>query len=236
MAARVLVTRPEPGASKTAARLAGLGFEPVVLPLSKIVPREPQPLGRTQFDIVAVSSANAVRHAPASLIARLAALPCHAVGAATAAAARAAGFPIVLIAAGDAAALARQVCERCDPGTRVAYLCGRVRTPVLEDTLAECGMPVTAIVTYDTEIVSYSTDTLRRSLGSRKLDAMLVYSTVGAQAAVDLAMRPELAHLFEKTKYYCLSSRIADVISRHGAMHPAEPTEDALLDLLRRAA
>lgn len=235
MAARVLVTRPEPGASKTAARLAELGFEPVVLPLSKIVPRDPQPLGRAQFDVVAVSSANAARHAPASLIARLAALPCHVVGAATAAAARAAGFPIVLVAAGDAAALARQLCERSDPGTHVAYLCGRVRTPALEDALAACDMPVTAIETYDTEIVSYSTDALRRSLGSRKLDAVLVYSAVAAQAAIELAARRELAHLFEKTKYYCLSSRIADVISRYGAVHPGDSTEDALLDILRRA-
>lgn len=235
MAARVLVTRPEPGASRTAARLAELGFEPVVLPLSKIVPREPPPLENAEFDIVAASSANAVRHAPESLTARLSALPCHVVGGATAAAARTAGFQLVADAVGDAAALARLICGRHAAGTRVAYLCGRVRTPVLEDALAECGMPVTAIETYDTEIVSYSTDTLRRSLGTKVLDAVLVYSVIGAQAAVELTLRQEVSQIFEKTWFYCLSPRIAEAIPGHDTVHAAEPTEDSLLELLRSA-
>ncbi|MGB5801993.1 MAG: hypothetical protein WBG88_17980, partial [Mesorhizobium sp.] len=37
MARRVLVTRPEPGAAGTAKRLAALGFEPVLLPLTQTV-------------------------------------------------------------------------------------------------------------------------------------------------------------------------------------------------------
>ena len=34
---RVLVTRPEPGASRTAARLEADGFAPIVLPLTEII-------------------------------------------------------------------------------------------------------------------------------------------------------------------------------------------------------
>ncbi|TIT17702.1 MAG: uroporphyrinogen-III synthase, partial [Mesorhizobium sp.] len=34
---RVLVTRPEPGASRTARRLADAGFQPILLPLTETV-------------------------------------------------------------------------------------------------------------------------------------------------------------------------------------------------------
>ena len=78
---RVLVTRPEPGASETAQRLEALGFLPLKLPLHEI---RPLPVnagtmpGKTAA--VAVTSANAVRHAPGALLERLSGLPCFAVG------------------------------------------------------------------------------------------------------------------------------------------------------------
>ena len=71
---RVLVTRPEPGASETARRLEELGFVPIKLPLQEIFAL---PVGtdaiRSKIGAVAVTSANAIRHAPRGLLARLAA-------------------------------------------------------------------------------------------------------------------------------------------------------------------
>ena len=62
---RVLVTRPEPGATMTARKLELMGFRPVKLPLQEIrplaVPRGAVPEG---IAAVAVTSANAIRHAP----------------------------------------------------------------------------------------------------------------------------------------------------------------------------
>ena len=62
---RVLVTRPEPGASRTAVKLRAMGFEPVLLPLSETkplaIPRDPIPESAVA---VAITSANAIRHAP----------------------------------------------------------------------------------------------------------------------------------------------------------------------------
>src|SRR3954468_16736309 len=77
---RVLVTRPQPGASRTMRRLRELGFEPLLLPLTETVGL---PVGADAASdnavAVAATSANAVRHAPKELIGALAALPCHAV-------------------------------------------------------------------------------------------------------------------------------------------------------------
>src|SRR4029077_7772991 len=105
---RVLVTRPEPGATHTAARLTAAGWQPVVVSLSEIVALAPQ-LPRGQFAAVAASSANAIRHAPRDIVDRRAAPPLFAVGYETASAARAAGFSNVRSSADNAADLARDV-------------------------------------------------------------------------------------------------------------------------------
>ncbi|TIW37543.1 MAG: uroporphyrinogen-III synthase, partial [Mesorhizobium sp.] len=85
---RVLVTRPEPGASRTAQRLLDQGFQPILLPLTETVALPVDADGVANNAVaVAVTSANAVRHAPKEIIAALAGLPCHAVGKRTAEAA-----------------------------------------------------------------------------------------------------------------------------------------------------
>src|SRR5690242_5318981 len=105
--ARVLVTRPEPGASRTARTLEAQGLHPVLLSLTETVGL-PVETGVAAKNVAAsaVTSANAVRHAPKALIAALARLPCYAVGKRTAEACRAAGFLSVSEGLGDAAALA----------------------------------------------------------------------------------------------------------------------------------
>ena len=104
---RVLVTRPEPEASRTSARLAALGYDPLVLPLFQIVALEPDvsalPAGA---GIVAVTSANAVRHVAVNIVAAVKDVACFCVGAKTAEAARVAGFANVVEGGGDAESLA----------------------------------------------------------------------------------------------------------------------------------
>lgn len=90
---RLLVLRPEPGASATAERARTLGLEPVLMPLFEIEPiawTAPDPAG---FDALILSSANAVRFGGGALN-KFLALPVHAVGEATAEAARGAGFTV----------------------------------------------------------------------------------------------------------------------------------------------
>ena len=96
------VLRPEPGNSATAARLRALGHRVVQLPLFEVAPLGWSPPDPAGFDALLLTSANAVRHAGPGL-AELEALPVLAVGAATAAAARAAGVTVAITA--DAAAL-----------------------------------------------------------------------------------------------------------------------------------
>ena len=104
MSARVLILRPQPGADETAARARTLGLDPVVTPLFVVRPHAWQAPDPTDFDAVMLTSANAARLGGDALTPFLA-MPCYAVGEATAAAAREAGFRDIRTGSGDGAAL-----------------------------------------------------------------------------------------------------------------------------------
>ncbi len=100
---RVLVTRPEPAASRTAARLTALGHDPIVVPLMaphaldwRVPPGD--------WQAVAFTSALAPGLGGAGL-AGLTGLPAYAVGTATADAAHTAGFTDVRTSDDDASRL-----------------------------------------------------------------------------------------------------------------------------------
>jgi uroporphyrinogen-III synthase len=99
---KLLILRPEPGASETAERARAIGLEPVVAPLFTIEKVAGPAVEAARYDAVLLTSANGARHAPPGLEA----LPCFAVGESTAAAARAAGFAEVRTGPCDAAAAA----------------------------------------------------------------------------------------------------------------------------------
>ena len=234
MARRVLVTRPDPGATRTARRLEALGFEPVLLPLSET---RALPVARgsvpTDATAVAVTSANALRHAPSGLIERLRRLPCHAVGARTAESARKAGFFSVNEGPGDAAALADMIAIELGK-TTLAYLCGRVRMPEFERRLGMNGTKVAPIETYDTIALAPDPTFVRQQLGGQPIDAVLLYSARSAAAFGTLMeMHAEADLLMRGATCFCLSGRIASALvdGLRIAVAP-DPNEDALLDLL----
>jgi uroporphyrinogen-III synthase len=119
---RVLVLRPEPAASATAERIREHGLDPIVLPLFEVEPvawEAPDPCG---FDGLLLTSANAVRMGGDQLNG-LRDLPVHAVGEATAKAAREAAFNIANT--GDAGI--DRLLESIEPNLRLLHLCGEHR-------------------------------------------------------------------------------------------------------------
>jgi uroporphyrinogen-III synthase len=108
----VLITRPEPGASETAARVAALGFLPILAPVMEIAPLPARLPSADRVQAVLVTSGNGL----AALGADFHEVALFAVGDATAARARAAGFADVTSAGRDAEALGALVQARCRPG------------------------------------------------------------------------------------------------------------------------
>lgn len=232
---RVLVTRPEPGASRTAASLVALGFQPVLLPLTRI---EPLPVDETDVpdaDAVIVTSASALRHSPEKLLARLAGRPCLVVGHETAAAARQAGLAPVEDAGGDASSLAELVFARLRRGARLVYPCGRLRRPTLERRLAAAGFQVTPVATYDTLPVDYDAAHLAAHLGETPPAAVLLFSVEAALALLRLMKSASSPVLAPHPYAICISPRVAAVLAGQNLAVgvAAEPSEASMLSALR---
>ena len=120
---RVVILRPEPGATATFERAVKQGLSPVKLPLFAIERLQWSPPGDlAQFDGLLVTSANAIREGGEGLE-QLKALPVYAVGPATAAVAREAGFEVAKVGPARVRLLLRTV----DPDLRLLHLAGEDR-------------------------------------------------------------------------------------------------------------
>lgn len=123
----LIVLRPEPGATRTAAKAEAMGLEVRRLPLFSIVAVDWAAPDPSQFDALVLSSANAVRHGGRELD-KLKALPVHAVGEATAAVARAAGFELAWVGDGGSRHMP------LPPGQSLLHLAGRDHLPMAGTT------------------------------------------------------------------------------------------------------
>lgn len=122
---KLLILRPEPGASATATAATSLGLNPVACPLFAIEPVAWSVPDAAAFNALLLTSANAVRHAGAGL-GQLAALPVVAVGETTAQAARRAGFDVRSVGGAGVEALLATL-----PGSqKLLHLCGEDRASV----------------------------------------------------------------------------------------------------------
>lgn len=231
---RVLVTRPEPGASATAQALRSAGFDPVVLPLTGIRPLEIAETALRAFDAVALTSANAIRHVPEWLRASILTVPVHAVGATTAQSAREAGFADVVVGPGDASGLAAAMGKALAPGSAVLYLCGRVRKPEFEEGLRNFGIRAVPLETYDT-VPTDLADADMRKLDTGALFATLVHSAEAAKALAMLAKRPAAVHAFEGAHLVAISRRAAapvEAVFAGRIVVAREPTDAAMIEAL----
>jgi uroporphyrinogen-III synthase len=231
---RILLTRPEPDAARTAARLARLGHHVLIDSLLMTEPVAIDKLPAGPFAAVAATSANALRFAGRGRFEFLHSIPLYAVGGHTGAAARAAGFATVVVAEGDAAALARLLCERIKPSSRVLHLAGEDRAQDLKALLEPAGIAVDTLVLYrmrPAENLSAATVT---ALASGKLDAVLHYSPRSAASFIALANKQNLAGAIRNLRHLCLSEAVAAPLTAIGAKVEiaARPEETALIDLL----
>lgn len=134
----LIVTRADPGGAATVARAKALGLDARPMPLFAARAVEwAVPAG--DFGALLLTSAQAVRLAGPGLAA-LAGTPTYAVGAATAAAAEAAGLDIAMIGPGDAQSLIDiMASQKVEP---ILWLCGRDRSAFDAGGMALAALPV----------------------------------------------------------------------------------------------
>jgi len=229
-AQRVWITRAEPGASATAERVAALGHRPVVAPLLRIEPVETPQVDLRGVAALAFTSANGVRAFAAAEPSR--SLKVFAVGAGTAAAAKAAGFRQVLSADGDVAALAQRIAARRLELGDGAVLHPGAAEPAgdLVGDLTAAGILARNLTLYDSVEVAPDPAFLD---GLADIDVVLVQSPRAAKA-LGLALRKrDAAHI----RILCQSPTIARPLVRAKVREVARapfPIEAALLNLIAR--
>lgn len=145
-----MITRPEPGAGETAARLLAAGLHPVVAPFLAIH-RRAATLPVAGVQAVLAASGNAVAALPAALHG----VRLLTVGDATAARAMQAGFVAVRSAAGDASDLAALAAAQLDPADGPLLLAvGQGQGGALAAALRQSGFCVHRRVVYTASAVA----------------------------------------------------------------------------------
>lgn len=239
---RVLVTRPEPGNTRTAALLRARGHQPVAMPLTRTVPLAAghDIIHGTRAGAYVVTSASAMHHwpSPESEPGRLS-VPLYAVGEATAQAARDNGFENVTVGPGDADSLAGMIIGDVETGRLVLsgampaiYVTGRVRRPRVETLLHRQNLPLRIAEIYDTENMSYSTDYIEELFAAESCLAVLLYSHHAAMLIMQHLERLDPDKALKDCVFLCLSSNVATAIPdrfRDRARIAAAPNEADLL-------
>ncbi len=224
------VTRVQPAADATAARVRELGIEPIVAPLLEVRAIAGADLDLTGVSALAFTSANAVAAFAASSPER--ALRVFAVGDATAAAARAQRFSSVLSAQGDVAALASALtARRRELSGVILYPSAAEPSQDLAGALAAVGLQVRQTAVYETVAVEPPAVVLERL---HEIEGVLLHSAKAAQALARFLK----GHPAPQLIAYCLSRQVARPLGRAGLaqlLSAAQPNETALLALVTAA-
>ncbi len=228
----ILVTRPEPGASDTASRLAALGLAPLLAPCIAVAPRQVTLPDASRLQAVLVASGQAIPALPSSHHG----LPLLAVGDATARRAAAAGFGDVTSAGGDATDLLALAQSRLDPAGRPLLLAaGAGQSLTLAANLRAAGFRVLRRVVYQSGPVGALPPAALAALARAEITAVLFFSAATARQFARI-LPAGLHHGLARAEALAIGRQAADAV-RHlpwravrVALHPSQ---DGLLALLQ---
>lgn len=236
----VLITRPEADAEPLAEQLRALGYQPLVAPVMAVRPVA----GAALPDLARVqgllfTSANGVRAFAALSDKRD--LAVFAVGAATAAAAEAVGFAVVIAAEGDVASLATTVITDAKPEDgRLLHVSGREVAGDLAGLLGTAGFDVVRAVVYEAVPVEALPAEAEAALEAGSVDYVLVYSPRSARLLAQQILTAKLTARLHGATAVCLSKAASEPLVHLGfkavaiADSPDQPALLRALDALRK--
>lgn len=212
----LLVTRPEPDATRLALHLDALGIEPVCAPMMQAHPVAAHLPDMTGFAALAATSANAIRflahHEPPL---GLYDLPLYAVGDQTAEQAIKAGFATVHAAAGTLVDLAALISAH-KPHGPIFYPAARHQSGDLAALLAPAAIAVDTCVIYEMAAATRLPAGLAERLMGQEIAGALFYSRRTAEIFSTLLQGPDFLPLRTRLACLCLSENCAaPLISRH---------------------
>lgn len=216
---RLVVLRPEPGASETLKQGEAKGWDAIAMPLFAIEPIQWEAPEAGSFDALLLTSANAVRFGGDKLT-QMRGLPVHAVGKATAEAAREAGFDIASTGESGVERLLGSI----EAGLKLLHLCGEDRTLV-----GQTRQTITAVPVYRSKAVEPAP-----RLGPAAGAVVLIHSPRAGERFGDLAAEQRLDR--QGVVIAAISKAAADAVGEGWKRIEAadQPSDDALLALAER--
>lgn len=206
---KMLITRPEPDAQSSLARLQALDIEGVAVPLMERVTLDVSLPPADGFAAVVLTSANAVRTlVDRGVVGDYAHLPVLAVGDRTARDAEQAGFVRVSSAAGAFGDLVNAISLSGLKGP-LFYPTGKHQSADLAKALAPMGVMVATAKVYDMVAIETLPTGVLAALGDGGIGAVLVYSRRTAEIFAQLAQSLDRAQR-QNLGMLCMSEAVAE--------------------------
>ncbi|MCZ4347332.1 uroporphyrinogen-III synthase [Devosia neptuniae] len=206
---QMLITRPEPDAQSSLARLQALDIEGVAVPLMERVTLDVSLPPADGFAAVVLTSANAVRTlVDRGVVGDYAHLPVLAVGDRTARDAEQAGFVRVSSAAGAFGDLVNAISLSGLKGP-LFYPTGKHQSADLAKALAPMGVMVATAKVYDMVAIETLPTGVLAALGDGGIGAVLVYSRRTAEIFAQLAQSLDRAQR-QNLGMLCMSEAVAE--------------------------
>jgi uroporphyrinogen-III synthase len=228
----VLITRPEPGAGETAARVSALGLRPVTAPVLEIRVLTSRLPPAARLQAIVTASGNAIPALPSHYHR----LPLLAVGDTTASRARAVGFSRVTSAGGDARALAALADRTCAVhGAPLLLATGQNQGEALATDLRVRGFRVIRRAVYAAMPVPVLPEAAHQALATGDVTAALFFSAETARHFVLLVRRARLHEAVRTVEALAIGQPAAmalKVLPWRRIRVAARPTQDAMLALL----
>lgn len=225
---KLLITRPEEDAAALTLRLEQLGHEVDVAPLISIVPRPKQVIPPDQFQLIVITSANALR--TPNDFNTLKSIPLYAVGAQSLAQAQKLGFRKASAHGGDVHGLVRHIQKTLSPDNGpILYLSGAETSADLAGLLKTAGYQTTRLMCYD----AVPQPLLMTAEELATFDGVLLYSPRTAKLWFTELTSAKLNSAASHLLHFCLSANVAAILPQNWPKKIAtQPNETAMLDLL----
>ena len=201
----VLVTRPQPVADEFAEMLRHEGFYVYLAPMTEYVEIDADPKDLESYQALIFTSAQAALiFSKRSTVRRL---PVLAVGDATAAAARKAGFTTVYSAKGDVGDIVNLI-----KSVTSALKLKKILHPCGEDItndISELGVEVVRMPVYKAHFLESLPDNVVQVLQRGAVDIVTVFSTRTAKNLVKMLQKKNMRGVSKKLEAVCISRRVA---------------------------
>jgi uroporphyrinogen-III synthase len=233
---RLLVTRPEPGASIFAEELRELGHEPILQPLLEFHALNFDPAKLRAAQALIITSGNCLRALEEmSPFAHVTDVPLYCVGEGTARRAQAAGFKELLATADTAEQLAAKIIASGSKNATLVHLTGEHQAFDLAGALSREGFRIEIVRVYNMEACREFGAAVDAMLKAGDVNGVILMSPRTAEIYVSLCHRHGVADCAKSPLYFCLSKNVAAKLASLKPNHvrvSGKPNRTALLELL----